>query len=115
MSVGFRAVQWNRAKVVYDAILLSGTALFIAAFVALGALLEAPHTRPEWIGLFIRACGSCAFAMLTIILAIGPLARLDARFLPVLYNRRHFGLPGSSPRRAASASRCFATARRSAR
>jgi nitrite reductase/ring-hydroxylating ferredoxin subunit/DMSO/TMAO reductase YedYZ heme-binding membrane subunit len=92
MSVGFRAVQWNQAKLVYDAILIAGTGLFIAAFVALGVMLEAPHTRPEWIGLFIRACGSCAFLMLTIILAIGPLARLDFRFLPLLYNRRHFGV-----------------------
>ena len=30
--------------------------------------------------------------MLTIILSIGPLARLDRRFLPLLYNRRHFGV-----------------------
>ena len=30
--------------------------------------------------------------MLTVILAIGPLARLDRRFLPLLYNRRHFGV-----------------------
>ena len=37
-----------------------------------------------------RAFGACAFVMLTVILAIGPLARLDRRFLPLLYNRRHF-------------------------
>ena len=30
--------------------------------------------------------------MLTVILAIGPLARLDRRALPLLYNRRHFGV-----------------------
>ena len=30
--------------------------------------------------------------MLTIILTIGPLARLSPRFLPLLYNRRHFGV-----------------------
>jgi hypothetical protein len=30
--------------------------------------------------------------MLTIILSIGPLCRLDRRFLPLLYNRRHFGV-----------------------
>ena len=30
--------------------------------------------------------------MLTMILSIGPLARLDRRFLPLLYNRRHFGV-----------------------
>ena len=40
----------------------------------------------------IRAFGTCAFLMLTIILSIGPLARLDRRFLPLLYNRRHFGV-----------------------
>ena len=28
MSAGFRAVQWNRAKLVYDAILLAGVALY---------------------------------------------------------------------------------------
>ena len=30
--------------------------------------------------------------MLTMILSIGPLTRLDRRFLPLLYNRRHFGV-----------------------
>ncbi len=40
----------------------------------------------------IRATGSCAIVMLHIILCIGPLARLDRRFLPILYNRRHLGV-----------------------
>ena len=40
----------------------------------------------------MRAFGSCAFLMLTLILCIGPLARIDPRFLPLLYNRRHFGV-----------------------
>jgi nitrite reductase/ring-hydroxylating ferredoxin subunit/DMSO/TMAO reductase YedYZ heme-binding membrane subunit len=40
----------------------------------------------------IRATGTCAFIMLTVVLCIGPLARLDRRFLPLLYNRRHFGV-----------------------
>ena len=39
-----------------------------------------------------QAFGTCAFLMLTFILCIGPLARLDQRFLPLLYNRRHFGV-----------------------
>src|SRR5262249_56576934 len=47
---------------------------------------------PAAIDVRIRAFGSCAFLMLTIILSIGPLARLDRRFLPLLYNRRHFGV-----------------------
>jgi nitrite reductase/ring-hydroxylating ferredoxin subunit/DMSO/TMAO reductase YedYZ heme-binding membrane subunit len=92
MSVAFRAVQWNRAKLLYDAILLAGIVLFIAGFIAIGGFIEQPKNEPEWIGLRIRAFGSCAFLMLTIILAIGPLARLDRRFLPLLYNRRHFGV-----------------------
>jgi DMSO/TMAO reductase YedYZ heme-binding membrane subunit len=92
MSVAFRAVQWNRAKLVYDAILLAAIMLFIAGFIGIGGWIEQPKNEPEWIGLRIRTFGSCAFLMLTIILAIGPLARLDRRFLPLLYNRRHFGV-----------------------
>jgi hypothetical protein len=45
---------------------------------------------PEILGM--RAWGSCAFLMLTAILCLGPLARLDRRFLPLVYNRRHFGV-----------------------
>jgi nitrite reductase/ring-hydroxylating ferredoxin subunit/DMSO/TMAO reductase YedYZ heme-binding membrane subunit len=40
----------------------------------------------------VQAFGSCAFLMLTVILSIGPLTRLDRRFLPLLYNRRHLGV-----------------------
>ena len=92
MSVGFRAVQWNRAKLVYDAVLLAGVVVFIAGFIAIGSWLNPPKNFPEVIGWRIDAFGSCAFLMLTIILCIGPLARLDRRFLPLLYNRRHFGV-----------------------
>jgi nitrite reductase/ring-hydroxylating ferredoxin subunit/DMSO/TMAO reductase YedYZ heme-binding membrane subunit len=92
MSVGFRAVQWNRAKLVYDGILICGVAAFIAGFMAIGAWLHPPKNFPEALGLGIDAFGSCAFLMLTIIPSIGPLARLDRRFLPLLYNRRHFGV-----------------------
>jgi len=92
MSVGFRAVQWNRAKLVYDAILLVGVALYIGLFLLIAYRIDPPKDLPAEIDLRIRAFGSCAFVMLTIILSIGPLARLDRRFLPLLYNRRHFGV-----------------------
>jgi nitrite reductase/ring-hydroxylating ferredoxin subunit/DMSO/TMAO reductase YedYZ heme-binding membrane subunit len=92
MSVGFRAVQWNRTKLVYDAILLIGVALYIAVYLIIAYRLEPPKDLPAAIDLCIRAFGTCAFVMLTIILSIGPLARLDRRFLPLLYNRRHFGV-----------------------
>jgi nitrite reductase/ring-hydroxylating ferredoxin subunit/DMSO/TMAO reductase YedYZ heme-binding membrane subunit len=92
MSSAFRAVEWNRTKLVYDAILLAGVALYIGAYMILAYWFDPPKDLPAAIDLCIRAFGSCAFLMLTIILSIGPLARLDRRFLPLLYNRRHFGV-----------------------
>ncbi|EDP63073.1 Rieske 2Fe-2S domain protein [alpha proteobacterium BAL199] len=91
MSVRYRPVQWNRSKVVYDTCLGVGVALYLLIY-----LRWAPGlVEPPLIGgaeLRMRAFGTCAFWMLTLILCIGPLARLDRRFLPVLYNRRHFGV-----------------------
>jgi nitrite reductase/ring-hydroxylating ferredoxin subunit/DMSO/TMAO reductase YedYZ heme-binding membrane subunit len=92
MSVGYCAVQWNRAKLIYDAILLAGVIVYVAVFLLVAVRVDPPKDLPAKIDLLIRAFGSCAFIMLTIILAIGPLARLDRRFLPLLYNRRHFGV-----------------------
>ncbi|HYW60747.1 MAG TPA: Rieske (2Fe-2S) protein [Xanthobacteraceae bacterium] len=92
MSVGLRAVQWNRDKLVYDAILIACVALYIAGFRVIVWQIEPPKSLPDAIDLWIRATGTCAFLMLTAILTIGPLARLDRRFLKLLYNRRHFGV-----------------------
>lgn len=92
MSVGFRAVQWNQHKRIYDLLLLAGILLYLTGFALLAPrLLPSDHpVTPEI--LRTRALGSCGLLMLTVILAIGPLARLDRRFLPLLYNRRHFGV-----------------------
>ena len=92
MSTSFRAIQWNRDKRVYDGILLAAIAVYIAGFILIGAWRSPPPDNLAWIDLRIRAFGSCAFLMLTAILSIGPLARLDRRFLKLLYNRRHFGV-----------------------
>jgi nitrite reductase/ring-hydroxylating ferredoxin subunit/DMSO/TMAO reductase YedYZ heme-binding membrane subunit len=86
VSAGFVAVQWNRHKLVYDAVVLAGIALYLITYLAL-----AP-SEVTWEIRRLRTFGSCAFLMLSVILAIGPLARLDRRFLPLLYNRRHFGV-----------------------
>ncbi|MCP5431754.1 MAG: ferric reductase-like transmembrane domain-containing protein [Alphaproteobacteria bacterium] len=88
----YRAVQWNANKVAYDLALAVGAGSYIAIFLAASLLLVDPAHRVSPAILLIRALGTCAFLMLTVILAIGPLARLDARFLPLLYNRRHFGV-----------------------
>jgi nitrite reductase/ring-hydroxylating ferredoxin subunit len=92
MSTGYQAVQWNTAKYKYDAILIASVAAYLIGFMWIGATINPPKSPPEWIDLRIRAFGTCAFLMLTIILCIGPLARLSPKFLPLLYNRRHFGV-----------------------
>jgi len=91
VSVGYRPVLWNPNKLWYDAALL----LFVALYLILFLRFAPGLVEPALIGgaeLRMRAFGTCAFLMLTIILCIGPLARLDSRFLPLLYNRRHFGV-----------------------
>jgi len=92
MSAKYVTVQWNRKKIVYDAILVAGVVGYVVAFTALGraTLTGAQSISPEILDM--RAWGSCAFLMLVAILCIGPLARLDRRFAPLLYNRRHFGV-----------------------
>ncbi len=92
MSVGFKAVHWNREKLIYDAILFAGVVLFITAFVGISYWIEPPKDLPAAIDVRIRAFGTCAFVMLTVILSIGPLARLNPWFRTILYNRRHFGV-----------------------
>lgn len=92
MSAGFQAVQWNRHKRVYDGLLVLGIVLYLTGFSLLGPHLFASDHPVTAEIIRTRALGSCGLLMLTIILAIGPLARLDRRFLPLLYNRRHFGV-----------------------
>ncbi len=89
MSVNYTTVQWNRQKRRYDRIMVGLIALYLLSFTGL-QLVFYPTITPET--LIIRATGTLAFLMLTIILCIGPLTRIDKRFMPLLYNRRHFGV-----------------------
>ncbi len=89
MSAGYAAIGWSGRKKAYDAALAAGIALFLIAFVGLGAL-RFPDATFETLA--IRGLGTAAFLLLHVILAIGPLCRLDRRFLPLLYNRRHLGV-----------------------
>lgn len=92
MSVSYVAVQWNRHKRVYDVCIAGGIIGYLAVFLIVGKLLyAAPHAISDEI-LALRALGTCAYLLLHVILCIGPLARLDRRFLPLLYNRRHLGV-----------------------
>ncbi len=92
MSHGYRIVQWNPFKARFDRLLLSGLGVFLMAYVIAGYLFQPLDARPTEIQLLIGAFGAAAFALLTFILAIGPLARLSPRFSPLLYNRRHLGV-----------------------
>jgi DMSO/TMAO reductase YedYZ heme-binding membrane subunit len=89
VSVAYGAVGWNAQKRRYDAVLATLLLGYLALFAAAGALLDANVTIET---LLIRALGSAAFLLLSVILCIGPLCRLDRRFLPLLYNRRHLGV-----------------------
>ncbi|MCW5980642.1 MAG: ferric reductase-like transmembrane domain-containing protein [Bryobacteraceae bacterium] len=89
MSLHYVAVGWNRQKKIYDSILAGSLTLYLALFALLGSLVH-PNATIET--LLIRGFGTAAFLLLHVILCIGPLARLDRRFLPLLYNRRHLGV-----------------------
>ncbi|GAB4549574.1 MAG: hypothetical protein Tsb0013_10900 [Phycisphaerales bacterium] len=92
MSVAYRAVQWNAHKKVYDLVLAGGVLLFLVAFVGVSMAVSPPPGEIAVPVLVMRALGVCAIVLLHVILAIGPLHRLDARFAPLLYNRRHLGV-----------------------
>ena len=89
MAVEYKAVQWNRQKRLYDLVLACGVGIYLLAFGALTEFLF-PFVTEEI--LLMRAFGSAAFILLHLILCIGPLCRLNAAFLPLLYNRRHAGV-----------------------
>lgn len=92
MGHAYRPVQWNRNKWIYDAILIVCVIGYILLYSSVAPLFETGGKPINTPIIRMRAFGTCAFLMLTAILCIGPLARLDRRFLPVLYNRRHFGV-----------------------
>ncbi len=89
MGHSYQAVGWNRQKKVYDRTLLLAVVAYLAVFIGVGAVLF-PQATVET--LVLRALGTGAFALLHVVLAIGPLCRLSPRFLPLLYNRRHMGV-----------------------
>ncbi len=89
MSVGYKAVQWNRQKIIYDLILLLTVVCYLWVFMT---LTQQSGSDLDTHGVAIRAYGSAAFILLHVILSIGPLSRLSPKFLPLLFNRRHMGV-----------------------
>ncbi len=89
MGVSYKTVIWTRQKKVYDAVLWGLILLYLVVFGILQLTLHPDITAET---LIIRATGSLAFLLLHVILVIGPLCRLNTKFLPLLYNRRHLGV-----------------------
>lgn len=89
MSIVYRAVDWNRQKRICDLTLIGLLVLGLGVFGGV-SLWVSPRTTVET--LIIRGFAVAALLLLHVILAIGPMARLDHRFLPLLYNRRHLGV-----------------------
>jgi len=89
VSAKYQAVLWNRNKKLYDLTIAVGVVAFLGFFVGIGIATRQQATIET---LLIRGFGAGALLLLHVVLAIGPLCRLDPRFLPLLYNRRHLGV-----------------------
>ena len=89
MSDHYVPISWSKQKKIYDIILLSFSAFYLISFSILNVYLFPTSTFET---ILIRGFGSLAIILIHIILSIGPLSRLNKRFLPLLYNRRHFGV-----------------------
>ena len=92
MSISYTWVQWNRHKKIYDMVLAASVVVYLVLFILISSMVWTGEHAISPMTLLIRATGTCALVMLHIILVIGPLHRLDARFAPLLYNRRHMGV-----------------------
>ncbi len=92
MSARYVPVSWNTSKLVYDALLLAAIGLYIGVYLWVAPSFQHATLPLDEYSARMAAFGTCAFFLLTLILCIGPAARLDRRFLPLLYNRRHFGV-----------------------
>ena len=92
MSATYKPVAWNASKLAYDAVILGAVLLYIFLFLHLAPRFDSVTLYNDEGMTKVQAFGTCAFLMFSLVLCIGPLARLDPRFLPLLYNRRHFGV-----------------------
>ncbi len=92
MGHQYKAIQWNKNKIVYDLYTVIVVVVFIGVFMVVGLQIQPTGHTADPVVLMIRALGVATFTLLTVILAVGPLARISPRFSPMLYNRRHLGV-----------------------
>jgi len=89
MSASYTAVGWNRQKKKYDWFIFGFCVLYLSLFVGVTAISNPDYTFETAL---IRSTSTLALLLLHVILSIGPLCRLNNKFLPLLYNRRHLGV-----------------------
>ena len=89
MGLDYQLVLWNKHKKVYDKQIALFALVYLVVFVGITFGFNSETTIET---LIVRAFGSLAILLLHVILSIGPLARLNTKFLPLLYNRRHLGV-----------------------
>ncbi|OQP57239.1 (2Fe-2S)-binding protein [Niastella vici] len=89
MGASYLAVGWNRQKKIYDWFIFAFCALYLTTFIAVTALYNPDYTFETAL---IRSTATLAILLLHVILSIGPLTRINKKFLPLLYNRRHLGV-----------------------
>lgn len=89
MSAGYQAVGWNRQKKIYDWLIFSFCTTYLLTFVIVTAIFNPDYTFET---VLLRSTATLATLLLHVILAIGPLCRINKKFLPFLYNRRHLGV-----------------------
>ncbi len=89
MSVGYTSILWNKQKKQYDIGIIILVLFFVITYFVIHLVV---HPSITFETLLIRAFGLLALLLLHVILVIGPLSRIDKRFLILLYNRRHLGV-----------------------
>lgn len=89
MSASYQAIGWNRQKKYYDWLIFGFCVLYLSIFIALTAIFNSQYTFET---VLIRSSSTLAVILLHVILCIGPLSRINRKFLPLLYNRRHLGV-----------------------
>src|SRR3982751_5921280 len=89
MSAEYTAVGWNRQKKLYDWFIFAFSVLYLSSFIVITVLINPDYTFET---VLIRSTSTLALILLHIILSIGPLTRINKKFLPLLYNRRHLGV-----------------------
>ena len=89
MSASYSAVGWNRQKKIYDWLIAAFCIAYLILFIGFTIAFNEQVTFET---LLIRSTASLAILLLHVILAIGPLCRLNHKFVPLLYNRRHLGV-----------------------